>query len=382
MAIRKSIPFLLMLAVILTAAGIGFEDHRDASETRIYYIAADEVMWDYVPTDRDNVLGRPVSELFNAMRGPDLIGKVYKKAIYREYTDSTFTELKERTPEWEHLGIMGPVIRAEVGDTIRVIFKNQASLPYSMHPHGVLYEKDSEGALYEDGTRDADKGDDGVPPGEQYVYTWIALDRTGPAPGSPSNSVFWMYHSHVDESKDVNAGLVGPMIVYEPGALRPNGSVRGLDREIVVMLAEFTETYSWYIEENYDIHADGIENTEYDGYLGERHIRNLMETINGYSFGNLPGLEMIEGERVRWYVMGLTNVVDTHTPHWHGQTVTVGHMRTDMVGITPMEMLTADMVPDNPGTWLFHCHVSEHMNAGMSSKFTVRPRAQAEISGE
>jgi manganese oxidase len=73
-------------------------------------------------------------------RGPHT---VYRKAIYREYRDATFSKLKPRAPEWEHLGLLGPVLRAEVGDTIRVVFENNAAHPYSMHPHGVLYEKES-----------------------------------------------------------------------------------------------------------------------------------------------------------------------------------------------------------------------------------------------
>lgn len=30
---------------------------------------------------------------------------------------------------------MGPMIKAEVGDTIEVVFKNLATRPYSVHPH-------------------------------------------------------------------------------------------------------------------------------------------------------------------------------------------------------------------------------------------------------
>ena len=45
----------------------------------------------------------------------------------------------------------GPVIRAEVGDTILVIFYNRASQPFSIQPHGVFYEKGSEGTVYNDG---------------------------------------------------------------------------------------------------------------------------------------------------------------------------------------------------------------------------------------
>ena len=97
-----------------------------------------------------------------ATSGPDRIGRIYRKAIYREYTDSTFSTLKQRPPEWEHLGYLGPMIRAVVGDTIKVVFKNHASVPYSVHPHGVFYDKDSEGALYDDGTGGSFKNDDGI----------------------------------------------------------------------------------------------------------------------------------------------------------------------------------------------------------------------------
>ena len=71
--------------------------------------------------------------------GPHFIGRKYKKAIYRAFTDATFTKQKQRTKEEEHLGVMGPMIKAEVGDTIEVVFKNLATRPYSIHPHGILY---------------------------------------------------------------------------------------------------------------------------------------------------------------------------------------------------------------------------------------------------
>jgi hephaestin len=36
-----------------------------------------------------------------------------------------------------------------------------------------------------------------------------------------------------------------------------------------------------------------------------------------------------------------------------------------------MTMKTADMVPDDPGTWLYHCHVNDHIAAGMSAFYRV-----------
>ena len=118
--------------------------------TRTYYIAADEVVWDYAPSGANAAEGRP----FNAFEkpwmeaGPHVAGRKAKKALYREYTDATFTTLKPRAPEWEHLGFLGPLVRAEVGDTIKIVFRNNAKFPAAVHPHGVFYNKDSEGAIY------------------------------------------------------------------------------------------------------------------------------------------------------------------------------------------------------------------------------------------
>jgi hypothetical protein len=44
---------------------------------------------------------------------------------------------------------------------------------------------------------------------------------------------------------------------------------------------------------------------------------------------------------------------------------------TDVVELIPGSMATADMLADNPGTWLLHCHVSDHMEAGMMATFTI-----------
>jgi FtsP/CotA-like multicopper oxidase with cupredoxin domain len=49
-----------------------------------------------------------------------------------------------------------------------------------------------------------------------------------------------------------------------------------------------------------------------------------------------------------------------------------GH-RTDVVPLAQAEMETADMVPDNVGTWMYHCHVDEHMVMGMMALYKVEP---------
>jgi len=147
--------------------------------------------------------------------------KVFKKALYREYTDETFTTLKPRPKQWEHLGYLGPLVRAEVGDTIKIVFKNNLTFPASLHPHGVFYEKASEGAPYGDGVEPAKKS--AAPHGGTQTYTWPVPERAGPTEHETS-SVLWMYHSHVSEVSDANAGLMGPMIITRKGKNKSDGS--------------------------------------------------------------------------------------------------------------------------------------------------------------
>ncbi len=72
---------------------------------------------------------------------------------YIEYTDATFTTKVDRSKTGEeYLGLLGPTLRAEVGDAILIHFRNKCRYPTSMHPHSVFYWKDSEGAPYNDDT--------------------------------------------------------------------------------------------------------------------------------------------------------------------------------------------------------------------------------------
>ena len=190
-----------------------------------------------------------------------------------------------------------------------------------------------------------------------------------------------MYHSHTDEVQDVNTGLIGPMIINAPGTTTTNGAPEGVDRELIVSFHEMFENESWYIQDNirtYTGDPDGqimmqdpfkqpLIVSEDPGQLGDY---NLMASLNGLIFGNLPGLTMRVGERVRWYIMATTNF-EVHAPHWHGNTVLIQGRRSDVASLLTMGMLIADMVPDNPGTWLFHCHVGAHLKGGMSSLYTV-----------
>ncbi len=186
----KKILLILLIAIISTNAISGSFGNALSNSTtaqksstvmstftsgkvRTYYIAADEVPWNYVPSGKNLITGKPFNENTSVytVNGPHRIGPTYIKALYREYTDNTFTHLKPILPRWQHLGILGPVIHAEVGDTIKVVFKNNAHIPYSMHSHGLFYEKSSEGAHYNDGINATQKpGDEVTTRKNVYIY--------------------------------------------------------------------------------------------------------------------------------------------------------------------------------------------------------------------
>jgi manganese oxidase len=335
---------------------------------RIYYIAADEVQWNYMPTAPTYLL-RGENEI-----PPIPIAKsdTYLKAVYREYTSDTFTTLKPRTSEWEHLGILGPLIRAEVGDVVKVVFKNNSRLICTMHPHGLAYDKESEGAYYSEGAMappDPTRNGNAVHRGEVFTYTWTVPERAGPGPGDPS-SVLWMYHSHFNESRDMNSGLFGPIIVSRRGSTKPDGTPKDVDREFVVAFATFEENTSGYFMQNI------VHDQEYPtAIINDPNFVKTLEyfSMNGFVRGTMPLLTMRKGERVRWYMLANSNEDDVHAPHWHGQTVLFNNMRTDTVNMGPMGMIVSDMVADNPGVWLFHCHVNDHLDGGMYALFKVTP---------
>ena len=280
-------------------------------------------------------------------------------------------------------GNLGSDLRAEVGDTIKIIFRNNGTHPYSMHPHGVFYEKDSEGTAYNDGSDATAKAGGHVPPRQTHTYTWEVPERAGPGPRDP-DSIVWLYHSHVNEMIDVNAGLIGAMIITRRGMALPDGRPKDVDKEFVALYMIFDENQSWFLEENIQKHTDDPAGTKKDelipvdaearwnfteptGFVGV----NLRMTINGMQYANLPMMIMKKGDRVRWYLVTIGFGFNFHTPHWHGNVILNDGKRTDVVALSPAQMVTTDMVPDDPGIWLFHCHVSDHMDGGMIARYQV-----------
>jgi len=367
-------------------------------QVRTYYVAAEETDWDYAPLGIDIMTGRPFEGTSAAYTqpGPKAIGHVYRKAIYREYTDATFTTRKLRPRQDEYLGLLGPILRAEVGDTITVIFKNNASRPYSMHmpddtlrprhPAGNGRGLDAEGLVIING-----EPEDLVRPGAMTTYEWEVPERAGPSPGDP-NSTVWVYSSQV-EARDVQSGLLGPVVVTRRGQANADGTPKDVDREVIALFNAFNENASWYVQDNVAAHlnpADQQGSAEGGATFSDSQGNftfngtSFMETnfkfsVNGYLYGDGPVMTVTQGQRVRWYLLSVGDVgaLNFHTPHWHGNTVLSHGTRRDTIFLLPLSTDTADMIPDAPGLWLFHCHLDDHMEAGMMARYEVLPAPAA-----
>ena len=308
--------------------------------TRVYYVAAQDTAWNYAPLGKDPVMGR-------SLPAPWGLTTVYHKQHYVAYTDATF---KRPIPVPASFGILGPMLHGVVGDTLKIVFRNETGTPVSIHAHGVRYTPADEGASY----NPPRTGGDAVQPGATYTYTWFVRPEAGPLPGEPSSKV-WTYHSHVRGDQDIYHGLIGAIVVTDPAHARADGSPDDVDQEIPLLWLVFNENSP-----------------------GREQEANLKHAINGYFFGNLPGLAMRVGERVRWYVFGFGSEEDLHSAHWHGGVVKLdGRSYVDVIELLPASAKVADMVADNPGTWLLHCHVADHMMAGMYATYTVTPRDMA-----
>uniref|UniRef100_A0A8C6J437 ferroxidase n=1 Tax=Melopsittacus undulatus TaxID=13146 RepID=A0A8C6J437_MELUD len=319
---------------------------RSKGNERRYYIAAKEVCWNYAGYKKRFELRWD--------------GTTYK-VIFQSYTDSTFTTIQDEDEYNEHLGILGPVIRAEVDDVILVHFKNLASRPYSLHAHGLFYEKSSEGSIYDDESPAWFKEDDQVQPNNSYIYVWYANRRSGPVQsGAACRS--WIYYSDLNMEKDTHSGLIGPILVCQKGTFSNSNNSKTSTRDFFLLFMVFDEEKSWYFDKR---------SRSPSVFL----ISNVtsFSAINGITY-NLQGLRMYEGELVRWHLLNMGGPKDIHVVNFHGQTFIEQGKPQHQLGtymLLPGSFRTIEMKPQRPGWWLLDTEVGEYQQAGMQASYLV-----------
>ncbi|XP_046948495.1 hephaestin isoform X5 [Lynx rufus] len=340
--------------------------------TRVYYLGILDVQWNYAPKGRNVIMNQPLDNDTVASSflksDKNRIGSSYRKTIYKEYRDSSYVD-EIAQPTW--LGFLGPVLQAEVGDVILIHLKNFATRPYTIHPHGVFYEKDSEGSLYPDGSSGQLKADDFVLPGGSHIYNWTIPEGHAPTDADPA-CLTWIYHSHVDAPRDIATGLIGPLITCKRGTLDGNSPPqrKDVDSYFFLLFSVVDENLSWHIDENIVTYCSDPASVDKEDEAFQES--NRMHAINGFVFGNLPDLSMCAQKRVAWHLFGMGNEVDVHTAFFHGQILTIRGHRTDVAHIFPATFVTAEMVPQEPGTWLISCQVNSHLRDGMQALYQVK----------
>jgi FtsP/CotA-like multicopper oxidase with cupredoxin domain len=223
--------------------------------------------------------------------------------------------------------IPGPLLQAQTGDTIVVNFRNQTGVPVTMHPHGIFYTHDMDGAYKGKYTEPGGF----VENGKTFQYVWEARPGTEGA---------WLYHDHGPmDPVPVFKGMFGGLIIRKPGDPLPS-------REFFVFLHSFAPL------------ATGLE--------------QQFSCINGRAYaGNTPTFQAKVGDTVTWHVFAIDN--DFHAFHLHGHRWTEDGTVIDNRVLGPADANTFTIVEDNPGRWFYHCHVFSHLHMGMTGWYVVAP---------
>jgi FtsP/CotA-like multicopper oxidase with cupredoxin domain len=280
--------------------------------TREYWVAAAPTTWDIAPNGQDPIHGTPV----------DAASRILRTVTYRRYTRGWRRPMRVPADTLAGAGrIPGPLLRARAGDRIVVHFKNLDTLTraaHSMHFHGVDYAIGSDGSWVPGFPQRGGR----VEVGRTHTYVLRARD----------DSVgVWPYHDHgPDMTRSLHGGMFGGLSILGRHEKRP-------DREFLVVFSE----------------------------------HNGFQTVNGRAFvGNTPVFRARVGETVQWDVIALGDA--HHTFHVHGHRWMRGGVPEDTRTIGPAESFRVRWTERAPGTWLYHCHVEQHMMRGMIGLYHVR----------
>jgi FtsP/CotA-like multicopper oxidase with cupredoxin domain len=276
-----------------------------------FWIQVTTVRWTIVPTKRDDWHGvaQPGNSTFTAM-------------VYQQMTEGF-------AAAFGPAAIPGPTLHAEVGDTIVVHFRNnlkELEQAVTMHPHGVKYNPEYDGTYLGDYTRAGGF----IAPGEEFTYTWEC---------TPESVGAWPYHDHgPNHTLNTFRGMFGSLVV------RPKGeSVPAVEQSLFLHQLQPPVT----------------------------GLKRSYQCFNGRAFaGNTPILRASVGQEVALHVFGMDN--NFHDFHIHGhrwKDASGAFVDTPSVG--PNETTTVRFVEDNPGRWLYHCHVFSHQDAGMAGWYLV-----------
>ena len=240
---------------------------------------------------------------------------------------------EQRLSAWAYNGIVpGPVIRVRNGERVRIRFTNRLPEQTTVHWHGIGVPNRMDGVP--DVTQEA------IAPGKSFTYEFVAR----PA-GEPNGAGTFLYHSHVDEDRQMSAGLYGTFII-DPAEGRP------ATREETLVFSEWT--------------ADA-ESGRTRGVMEMEGMLPNFFTINGKAFPDTAPIRVDAGERVRLRLVNAGQFA--HPIHVHGTSFRIvardGHPTTerglrDAVTLESGERADVEFALPR-GRWLVHCHIGHHL---------------------
>lgn len=261
---------------------------------------------------------------------PEVIDGVKVFALTADEVQWEFIPGKAVTA-WGYNGqVPGPEFWVTEGDQVRVNFTNNLPVPTTVHWHGIAVPNEMDGI--------PGVTQDPIAPGETFVYEFEA---------KPSGS-FW-YHSHFDSARQLDMGLSGAFIIK--GADEP-----AYDKEFVQLLDEWIRL------------PEGRNGWEGVTHAGHNIAEYNWFTINGKSFPATPNMEVAQGDRVRVRIINAG--YQAHPMHLHGKRMTVvakdgaplpQPYEADTVLVGSGERYDFEFVADDPGDWMFHCHILHHV---------------------
>jgi FtsP/CotA-like multicopper oxidase with cupredoxin domain len=229
--------------------------------------------------------------------------------------------------------VPGPTIRVKNGQRVRIRFTNDLPVETTIHWHGVGVPNSQDGVPGV--TQKA------IAPGASYTYEFTAR----PA-GEPNGGDTFLYHSHVDEDRQMPAGLYGALIIEPPEPEARYATERTL------VLSEWS--------------ADAASGRTRGVMEMEGMLPNFF-TINGKSYPATETIHVKAGEPV---LLRLINAGQfSHPMHLHGTAFRVvaqdGHPAPDS-GLRDTITLASGERADiafklPPGKWILHCHIGHHM---------------------
>ncbi len=159
-------------------------------------------------------------------------------------------------------------------------------------------------------------------------------------------------------------GLYGPLIIESLESARPYT----YDREYTLILGE------WDMELTPAVASGIAKRGADDQRLRGGELGADMFLLNGHAHGGISPIVVKTGQRVLLRMINAGHLA--HPIHMHGHSfkivatdgnpVPIGmEWVKDTVLIGPAERYDLEFIADNPGVWMFHCHIEHHMANGM-----------------